>query len=71
LLGLCAPKPFLLIGGDSSDGKISIPFIEAANPVYNLYGKPENLQMFNHGSGHNITPEAENLTYDWIIRHLK
>ncbi len=71
LLGLCAPKPFLLIGGDSSDGKISIPYIDSVRPVYNLYGKPENLMFFNHGQGHEITPEAEKLTYEWISRHLK
>jgi len=71
LLGLCAPKPFLLIGGDSSDGKISIPYIESVKPVYDLYGKPENLMFFNHGMGHGITPEAEKLTFDWIVRHLK
>ncbi|NMC38778.1 MAG: dienelactone hydrolase [Bacteroidales bacterium] len=71
LLGLCAPKPFLLIGGDSSDGKISIPYIDSVRPVYDLYGKPENLMFFNHGRGHGITPEAEKLTYDWISRHLK
>jgi hypothetical protein len=70
LLALCAPKPFLLIGGDFSDGARSVPYIDAVRPVYALYGKPDNIALFNHGSGHNITPEAEQLTYDWIIKHL-
>jgi len=70
LLALCAPKPFLLIGGDSSDGIKSTPYIEAVKPVYRLYGKEDNLKLFNHGQGHNITPEAEKLSYQWMIDHL-
>jgi hypothetical protein len=70
LLALCAPKPFLLIGGDFSDGVRSIPYIEAVRPVYSLYDKPDNIELYNHGTGHNITPEAEKLTYDWIVEHL-
>ena len=70
LLALCAPKPFLLIGGDFSDGEKSIPYINAVKPVYNLYGKPGNISFFNHGTGHSITPEAEKLGYKWIEDHL-
>jgi Dienelactone hydrolase family len=70
LLALCAPKPFLLIGGDSADGSISNPYIDAVKPVYELYGKPQNIYLFNHGQGHMIAPEAEKLTYDWIAEHL-
>jgi len=70
LLALCAPKPFLLIGGDSADGTISLPYINAVKPVYGLYGKPQNIELFNHGSGHGITPEAEKLSYDWIVNNL-
>ncbi len=70
LLALCAPKPFLLIGGDFADGSRSIPYIDAVKPVYKLYGKTENLAIFNHGSGHNVTPEAEKHTYEWIMEHL-
>lgn len=70
LLALCAPKPFLLIGGDSSDGSKSLPYIDAVKPVYRLYGKEENIKLFNHGKGHNITPEAEKLSYKWITDHL-
>jgi hypothetical protein len=70
LLALCAPKPFLLIGGDSSDGIKSTPYIDAVKPVYRLYGKEENIKLINHGQGHNITPEAEKLSYQWMIDHL-
>ena len=70
LLAICAPKPFLLIGGDSSDGIKSTPYINAVKPVYRLYGKEENIRLYNHGQGHNITPEAEKLSYQWMIDNL-
>jgi hypothetical protein len=70
LLALCAPKPFLLIGGDSADGSKSLPYINAVKPVYKLYGKSHNIELFNHGSGHGITPEAEKLSYEWIVNNL-
>ena len=70
LLALCAPKPFLLIGGDSSDGIKSTPYIDAVKPVYSLYGREDNIKLYNHGQGHNITPEAEKLSYQWIRDHL-
>jgi hypothetical protein len=70
LLALCAPKPFLLIGGDSSDGSKSLSYIDAVKPVYQLYGKEESIKLFNHGQGHNITPEAEILSYKWMTDHL-
>jgi hypothetical protein len=70
VLALCAPKPFLLIGGDSADGTKSLPYIDAVKPVYRLYGKEENIKLFNHGTGHNITPEAEKLSYKWMTDNL-
>jgi hypothetical protein len=72
VLSLIAPKPFLLIGGDSSDGEISRPFIEAVLPVYDLYGDNmrKNIQLKNHGTGHNVAPIAEKWTYDWLNEFL-
>lgn len=67
VLSLAAPKPFLLIGGDSADGKISEPYIEAVKPVYELYGKSKSrIELFNHGTGHSVSPASEKRTYDWI-----
>jgi dienelactone hydrolase len=70
LLALTAPKPFLLIGGESADGEKSRMYVDAALPVYSLYGKKENLQFYNHGTGHDVTPDAENRTYAWMKDHL-
>jgi dienelactone hydrolase len=70
VLSLAAPKPFLLIGGDSADGEMSRPYIDAVKPIYVLYKKSENLQLFNHGTGHSVHPSAEQKTYEWIEKHL-
>jgi hypothetical protein len=72
VLSLIAPKPFLLIGGDSADGEISKPYIDAVLPVYDLYGKNkrQNIELKNHGTGHNVAPIAEKWTYDWFNRFL-
>jgi len=70
VLALVAPRPFLLIGGDYADGEKSRPYIEAVMPVYDLYGKKECLQLYNHGTGHDVTPEAEKRTYQWLKDHL-
>lgn len=66
LLALVAPRPFLLIGGDSADGARSWPFIEAVLPVYHLYGQPARAGLLNHRKGHNVPPEAERRVYEWI-----
>ena len=71
ILALNAPKPFLLIGGDSADGKQSEPYIEAVRPVYRLYGRKAGpLELYNHGSGHGVHPEAEKRTYAWMDKYL-
>ncbi|MFC1537711.1 SUMF1/EgtB/PvdO family nonheme iron enzyme [Gemmatimonadota bacterium] len=70
LLGLIAPRAFLLIGGDNADNDNSWYYINSAREVYNLFGKPENIGYFNHRSGHTPTPEAVRLALDWLIRYL-
>ncbi len=71
ILALVAPKPFLLIGGDSADGEKSRPYINAVYPVYDLYGKKrQNIELFNHGQGHDVTPFSEELTYYWFEKNL-
>ena len=70
VLALAAPKPFLIIGGDSADGKQSRPYIEAVKPVYDLYGMKENLELRNHGHGHSAVPIAEEWTYNWMKERL-
>lgn len=66
LLALVAPRAFLLLGGDSADGQRSWPFIQAALPVYRLYGQPARVGLFNHRKGHSLPPEAEERLYAWF-----
>jgi len=66
LLGLIAPRAFLLVGGESADGDRSWPFISAALPVYQLFGGSPRIGLFNHRQGHSVPPEAERRIYEWI-----
>ena len=65
LLALIAPRPFLLIAGESSDGQKSWPYLHAAQAIY---PNPQHLGMFNHRGGH--TPTAQSVTHamDWLER---
>ena len=70
LLAVAAPRPLLLVGGDSADGDRGWPFIAAALPVYELYGKPARLGQFNHKKGHAVPPEAEQRIAEWLLAYL-
>jgi hypothetical protein len=70
LLSLVAPRPFLLVGGDSADGARSWPFVEAALPVYRLYSGRARVGLFNHQQGHTVTPDAARRTEEWLDAYL-
>jgi dienelactone hydrolase len=70
LLALAAPRPFLLIGGESADGDRGWPFIAAALPIYRLYGAPARVGQFNHRQGHAVPPVAERRIEDWFDAYL-
>jgi dienelactone hydrolase len=73
LLALAAPRPLLFLAGESgyaADGDRSWPFLEAAMPVYNLYGGRPRLGLFNHRQGHSVPPEAERRIYEWLAAYL-
>ena len=70
IVAMIAPRPFLVLGGDSSDGDASWQYIAAALPVYRLYGQPARIGLFNHRKGHSFPPEAEEKTYQWFEAFL-
>lgn len=70
LLAMAAPRPFLLLGGDSADGDISWPFIAAAMPVYQLYSSRPALGLLNHKQGHAVPPIAEQRIDQWLDHYL-
>jgi hypothetical protein len=70
LLGLIAPRPFLLVGGESADGDRGWPFIAEALTVYELFGRPCRVGQYNHRKGHAIPPEAEKPIAEWFEAYL-
>ncbi len=70
LLALVAPRPFLLVGGNSADGDQGWPFIKAALPVYELFGQPSRLGQFVHGKGHSVPLAAEQRIEEWLLTYL-
>lgn len=71
LLALIAPRAFLLVAGGSADHAGSRAGLEAARPVYQLLGAPENLEWFEHTAGHRYPPEARAAAEAFLQRHLK
>ncbi|HEU0122985.1 MAG TPA: SUMF1/EgtB/PvdO family nonheme iron enzyme [Bryobacteraceae bacterium] len=68
LLRLIAPRPFLLIGGESSDGAKSWPFLAA---VQSAYPVKEHIGMINHASGHSPTEKSVQSAMEWLERFLR
>jgi dienelactone hydrolase len=71
VLALIAPRPFLLLGGNSADGDRSWPYILSVKPIYAVLGAGDAIAFFNHGQGHAYPPEAQKRAYEWIDRWLK
>jgi dienelactone hydrolase len=66
VLALAAPRAVLLIGGDSADGARSWPYVEAARPAWELYGRGEAVGLLNHGRGHEYPEEAREAAGLWL-----
>jgi len=71
LIALIAPRAFLLLGGESADGDRSWPYIEAARPVYTLFGAPASIGWLNHRTGHRYPPVARQTAEAFLDAHLK
>lgn len=70
LLGLIAPRPFLVLGGESgpgaADGDRSWVLIDAALPVWKLAGEPVRLGLLNHREGHVLS----DLSFDKLVQWM-
>ena len=70
VLALCAPRPILILGGDSADGDSSWTFVKAALPVYELLNAGERIGFVNHHKKHTFGPEAQKISYRWLDEWL-
>ena len=70
VMALIAPRPFLLLAGEGTDGVKSSPFIHAAMPAYRLYGDPARLGLLNHCHGHSIPASVELRINEWFKTYL-
>jgi len=74
LIALIAPRPFLVLGGESSgaaDGDRSWPYLQAAMPVYRLYGNTPRLGLLNHHQGHTVSDQSFERLAEWFECYLK
>ncbi|HTE21395.1 MAG TPA: dienelactone hydrolase, partial [Armatimonadota bacterium] len=73
VVALIAPRPFLLVGGESADGAQSWPYIAANLPVWRLFGAEEHLGLLRHNQGHDFPapgPDRERI-YHWLDHWLE
>jgi dienelactone hydrolase len=71
VLALCAPRPILVLGGDSADGDASWPFVHAALPVYRLLGAGDRIGLVNHHGKHSFPRTAREPAYRWLDHWLR
>ncbi len=65
ILALAAPRPLLIVAGESADGDRGWPWLQPAQKVYSLYGKVR-LGQYNHRTGHSMTDEAGRRMVEWL-----
>lgn len=74
LLGMIAPRPFLILAGESgagaADGDRTWPYVEAALPTYRLYGSAPRLGLYNHRKGHTVDDEIFGRVTEWLAAYL-
>jgi dienelactone hydrolase len=71
VLALVAPRPFLVLGGDSADGEASWTFIKAVLPVYELLQAGDRVGLFNHKAKHSFPRPARQVAYEWLDYWLR
>jgi dipeptidyl aminopeptidase/acylaminoacyl peptidase len=71
VMALVAPRPLLVLGGDSADGDKSWPFIHAVLPVYRLLGAGDRVGLINHHGKHSFPREARAQAYRWLDHWLE
>ncbi|MBN1445782.1 MAG: acetylxylan esterase [Candidatus Omnitrophica bacterium] len=70
LIALIAPRAFLLVGGEGEDGERSVPYVEAARPLYRILGAEDSLRIILHKKGHLCVPSVNAKVYRWLDLRL-
>jgi dienelactone hydrolase len=70
VMALIAPRPFLVMGGESADGNASWAFIKEARSVYAFLGVGDRIGLHNHKGGHSFPQPARQLAYKWLDQWL-
>jgi len=75
MLPLIAPRPLLVINGDSDPktpmGGVRLS-VAAAEQAYRRSGAPEHFQLhIMESTGHEDTPDVPNLVMDWFVKWLQ
>ena len=75
LLPLIAPRPLLVINGDS-DPRTPLAGVRecvaAAQRAYRESGAQERFMLhLQQDAGHEVTPEADAAALDWLVKWLK
>jgi dienelactone hydrolase len=71
VMALIAPRPFLVMGGESADGAASWGFVKEARSVYGLLGAADRVGLYNHKAGHSFPATAREIAYEWLDDWLK
>ncbi len=71
VMALIAPRPLLIMGGNSADGDASWPFVYATLPVYKLYSADDKIGLINHLGKHSFPYEARKTAYRWLDHWLE
>ena len=74
VLGLAAPKPLMIVNATKDAVQFSVPearkTIAGLEPLYRLYGHPENLRHAVFESGHDYNKAMREAAHGWFNRHL-
>jgi dienelactone hydrolase len=74
LIGALAPRAFLAVAplhDDNFEVSGVDDCIRAARPIYELFGKGENLRVEHPDCGHDFPEAARKIAYEFFDRHLK
>jgi dienelactone hydrolase len=71
VMALIAPRPFLVVGGESADGKASWTFVAAVRPVYDLLQASDRIGLYSHDHGHSFPAPAREVAYRWLDHWLQ